>query len=287
MKRSTKNHSASDATEMTAPPPTTSSLSDTVTIVDSQQKTCLGVHLWTLRKQNYFTDLALIGSDNLEVKGHLCVVAVASPLVKNHAADGEAQHRVDGHTMINVPNFTSVIIEHFVNFAYSGQVTISSESVRDLYHLADYFMDLSLLQAITNTVGNIALNVTKAVDVVIDKEPQTEYQLDEREEAEWIAAMEKKTPGRRKVRIPKKNIDKAASTPASEPVLMPPPGEPSSNATTEQQSPQMTRIKRKSAVKAKAKWQKATKSSAKKIKKDTDSENAAKDADFFGAKGIV
>jgi hypothetical protein len=229
---------------------------DVVHLEDQQQKTSLGPDLWTLRQQDYFTDLALVGTDGKLVKGHLCVIAVSSPLVKNQAGSGGTgtQHRNDGRVTINVPNHTSGVIEHFMSFAYRCQVDIPADLVKDLYNLADYFMDLNLQQTITNTVGSVPANVPDIAKQLGNADPGLD--LDDRESAQALNAMAKKK-GRRKGRLPKKNHIKKEATPDSMDFTVE-QGETSRAQENGETSTGITRIKRKSAVDATLKLRRAT-----------------------------
>ena len=109
------------------------------------------------------------GSSDDNVKGHLCVLAVASPLIKNQALNGTLA-TTSGMITIPVTKYSCKTLNHFVSFAYRGYVSLPAEEVGELYNLADYFMDIALQTAITNTVGSIPANIPNIAEVLTNSE---------------------------------------------------------------------------------------------------------------------
>ena len=121
-----------------------------------------------------------------------------------------------------------------------------AEEVRELYRLADYFMDIALQTAITNTVGSVPANIPNIAEVLTKAENSKEVDISVA--ATMTTARDSecklnkmKNVGRRKGRPPKKSHWIVENNSAI-------------SETVKQTTEPTTRIKRKSAVEATEKW---------------------------------
>ena len=90
-----------------------------------------------LRTDNTLCDGMLQTADEQTFQIHRCVLAAASPYFRAMFASGFKEASSNMETPITLPAVSSVGLKHILDYMYSGKLTLTSETVYDVLHVAN------------------------------------------------------------------------------------------------------------------------------------------------------
>ncbi len=130
-----------------------------------------------LRKQDVFCDVTIRTEEGKAVNAHSVVLATASPFFLTVLSEHHSQHK-ERNVLVKLNNLPHKVIEHLINFVYSGTVTIPKSDL-PLLHAAASSLGFSLL---AQMVGSL-LTDGKSEEAKSGKSPSKDTTSVEKDQA--------------------------------------------------------------------------------------------------------